>query len=130
MSEHPLHDLHVGPGADGERCCCVSEVMGRDPTKFGIGRHTALHRPSEPATPRVTRPQELAVIGFPQILPGLPQIIAAMSPEWSTRDLNTIMSTVFKRLGAADNMTPMGWLLSGRDVDAVIEILKTYSAEP
>ena len=53
-----------------------------------------------------------------------------MSPEWSTHHLNTVMLSVFKHLGAAGNMTPVGWLLGGGGVETVIELLKTYSAEP
>lgn len=59
-----------------------------------------------------------------KILPGLSQIIEAMSPEWSTYH---VMHSVFKDLGATGNMTPIGWLLSGGDVDTVIELLNTYT---
>lgn len=62
-----------------------------------------------------------------EILPGLPQIIEAMSPEWSTAQMDTCMGNALKSLGAEGSMTPTGWLLNGGDVDTVIEILKIYS---
>jgi hypothetical protein len=64
-------------------------------------------------------------LGSPgRLLPGLPELIAVISPRWNWQSAAGFMATRQSKLVAEGRKTPVEWLRDGGDVNAVKEIVE------